>query len=129
MHRQKCLHHGHGNFVGLKRNHAAVTANDLVVVQSLGWRAMATANATADGCEGGYLVADKTCVLRCLHGHPVMLFCRVLCCLVLWLQPGADFFSRHGLRSLPDIFQVIDAGCKLKFAMASGKPKVAKYLD
>ena len=33
MHRQKGLHHGHSNLVGLKRHHGAVTANDLVMVQ------------------------------------------------------------------------------------------------
>ena len=33
MHRQKSLHHGNGDLVGLKRHHRAVTADDLVLAQ------------------------------------------------------------------------------------------------
>jgi hypothetical protein len=36
MHRQKGLHHGHGDFVGLKGNHCTVAADDLVMGQRVG---------------------------------------------------------------------------------------------
>ena len=35
VHRQKGFHHGHGDLVGLKRDHGTVAADDLVVVEGV----------------------------------------------------------------------------------------------
>ena len=36
MNRQKRFHHGHGDFVGLKRHDRAIAADDLVLTEELG---------------------------------------------------------------------------------------------
>ena len=64
MNRQKRFHHGHGDFVGLKRHDRAIAADDLVLTEELGREGLLvfwTLRRQACCAQG------KRCVECCLH--------------------------------------------------------------